>query len=678
VNNKSFNGVYLVTATLRKAIMECAGHETFQEAFDRTGRILNVMVAPVNSKAPARLLNYLTAPHVLIWSAALASSAVPGVFEPVPLLVREADGSIAPEEVSSKAGGKGSPVAVLYQDGSMDSDLPTAQLSELFNVNHFIVSQANPHSVLLSSLKMGVGASTHRHPLLGLAAACGTFVKDQLRAWLSNVVDVVAEAGGFPRSVLTRGLLQVLLQEYEGRETVDITIFPWRGDVSELTAATMLFDNPTRASLVHMISVSERNAWAKLPQVKAHCEVEVCLEQCVQHLRRQLIRQDASSLAAAQAGLAKAFFAGPAAGAADKAGLGGSVDASAHVHGSVPVAAASPTVAGGWVSVGPGASIPARGLGGGVSDGGGGGDGGGGDGDGSSDGTYSLGNEGAALHGQGHGPGHGAHGYEDRGFGFGCGGGAHKGGTAGSGISRVPSFFTSKSSSDLASLLGGAPKKPGIHAAAVTAAGTAAGKAAATAAATAAAAAGGWVPVGPGASLPARPSSGLGGGGFGGGGGRLDRGGGGGGGAAEVGDEYTAPLKGGTPPPPPAPASSNRPPHRPPATSLKSPAPLYSGHAIVDVSPLRRGSGSGGAGTPPSRPGSGGPSSGGCGPRTPTSGAAAWSWYANGRPSSSELLADRTAADAEDEANAEDGGSSDDEGDDGLFYSGRTGSITDE
>lgn len=54
-----------------------------QEAFDRTGRILNVMVAPVNSRAPARLLNYLTAPHVLIWSAALASSAVPGVFEPV-------------------------------------------------------------------------------------------------------------------------------------------------------------------------------------------------------------------------------------------------------------------------------------------------------------------------------------------------------------------------------------------------------------------------------------------------------------------------------------------------------------------------------------------------------------------------------------------------------------------
>jgi TAG lipase/steryl ester hydrolase/phospholipase A2/LPA acyltransferase len=32
-------------------------------------------------------------------------------------------------------------------DGSVDNDLPMAKLSELFNVNHFIVSQVNPHIV---------------------------------------------------------------------------------------------------------------------------------------------------------------------------------------------------------------------------------------------------------------------------------------------------------------------------------------------------------------------------------------------------------------------------------------------------------------------------------------------------------------------------------------------------
>ncbi len=29
----------------------------------------------------------------------------------------------------------------------MTADLPTARLSELFNVNHFVVSQTNPHAI---------------------------------------------------------------------------------------------------------------------------------------------------------------------------------------------------------------------------------------------------------------------------------------------------------------------------------------------------------------------------------------------------------------------------------------------------------------------------------------------------------------------------------------------------
>ena len=32
-------------------------------------------------------------------------------------------------------------------DGSVDNDLPMTRLSEMFNVNHFIVSQVNPHVV---------------------------------------------------------------------------------------------------------------------------------------------------------------------------------------------------------------------------------------------------------------------------------------------------------------------------------------------------------------------------------------------------------------------------------------------------------------------------------------------------------------------------------------------------
>ena len=66
--------------------MENVGLDTFQEAFDRTGRIINITVAPINAFEPPRLLNYLTAPHVCVWSATVASCAIPGVFDSVNLV----------------------------------------------------------------------------------------------------------------------------------------------------------------------------------------------------------------------------------------------------------------------------------------------------------------------------------------------------------------------------------------------------------------------------------------------------------------------------------------------------------------------------------------------------------------------------------------------------------------
>jgi TAG lipase/steryl ester hydrolase/phospholipase A2/LPA acyltransferase len=80
------------TEHFRNCLRLNVGNFTFQEAFDRTGRILNIVVTPQNPSDPPRLLNYLTAPHVLVWSAAVASSSLPGVFEANRLVVKEADG----------------------------------------------------------------------------------------------------------------------------------------------------------------------------------------------------------------------------------------------------------------------------------------------------------------------------------------------------------------------------------------------------------------------------------------------------------------------------------------------------------------------------------------------------------------------------------------------------------
>lgn len=112
------------------------------------GRILNVVVCAADTNEPPRVLNYLTAPGVLIWSAVAASSAFPGLFPAQDIRARNSRG----EEV------RFSSHALLgaerrWRDGSLEEDLPLQTLRELFNVNNFLVSQTNPHIVPILNFK---------------------------------------------------------------------------------------------------------------------------------------------------------------------------------------------------------------------------------------------------------------------------------------------------------------------------------------------------------------------------------------------------------------------------------------------------------------------------------------------------------------------------------------------
>ena len=66
----------------------------FLEAYQHTNRILNISVSPADSHQFPRLLNYLTAPNVLIRWAALASSAIPGLFVEIGRRLQAADGHV--------------------------------------------------------------------------------------------------------------------------------------------------------------------------------------------------------------------------------------------------------------------------------------------------------------------------------------------------------------------------------------------------------------------------------------------------------------------------------------------------------------------------------------------------------------------------------------------------------
>ena len=130
--------------TLRTALTRNMTAETFSEAYERTGRMLNISVSPTRHHQKPRVLNYRTAPNVVIIQACLASSAVPGLFPPVTLSQKNPAGEEVPYLASET-----------WVDGSIEGDLPKLRLSRLENVNHFIVSQTNPHVLPIVRVKSG-------------------------------------------------------------------------------------------------------------------------------------------------------------------------------------------------------------------------------------------------------------------------------------------------------------------------------------------------------------------------------------------------------------------------------------------------------------------------------------------------------------------------------------------
>nr|CAG8592636.1 13532_t:CDS:10 [Entrophospora candida] len=78
--------------SMRKNIPEM----TFQEAYNRTRRVLNITVSSSTVYEMPRLLNYLTAPNVLIWSAVAASCSIPLIYNSTPLMAKDKSGNIVP------------------------------------------------------------------------------------------------------------------------------------------------------------------------------------------------------------------------------------------------------------------------------------------------------------------------------------------------------------------------------------------------------------------------------------------------------------------------------------------------------------------------------------------------------------------------------------------------------
>uniref|UniRef100_A0A0D9V5Z6 PNPLA domain-containing protein n=1 Tax=Leersia perrieri TaxID=77586 RepID=A0A0D9V5Z6_9ORYZ len=266
---------------LQTLLRNLTSNLTFQEAYDMTGRILIVTVCSPRKHEPPRCLNYLTSPHVLIWSAVTASCAFPGLFEAQELMAKDRFGETVPFHAPFLLGLEERVAATTrrWRDGSLESDLPMKQLKELFNVNHFIVSQANPHIAPLLRLKEIIRAYGG-----SFAAKLAELVEMEVKHRCNQILEL-----GFPLG----GIAKLFAQDWEGDVTV---VMP-----ATLAQYSKIIQNPSYAELQKAANQGRRCTWEKLSAIRANCAIELSLDECVallNHMRR--LKRSAERAAASQ------------------------------------------------------------------------------------------------------------------------------------------------------------------------------------------------------------------------------------------------------------------------------------------------------------------------------------------------------------------------------------------
>jgi len=324
----------------RKTRKVVFGDLTFQEAFERSGgRVLNITVTSTLKYGAPVLLNHITAPHVVIWSAVCASSAMPGLLNAVQLLQKlprdqpqqqqqqqqynlressaddiypteseikdvasgteqvelqalhsprsESDGSVASDAPTLSVLKPFRDFGMAWSDGVIKNDIPTSLLSQLLNANFFIVSQMNPHVVpFLFESKGSSGNPNLRRRGRG-SGLRGGFIQStieallrlEMRKWLMLVqeMDLLPQIYGVDFS-------SFLLQTFTGT----VTISAQSRGLALLSEYARLLSDPSRNQMKEYLEHGARFTWPKICMIRNHYLLERTLDDCEHELRFRL------------------------------------------------------------------------------------------------------------------------------------------------------------------------------------------------------------------------------------------------------------------------------------------------------------------------------------------------------------------------------------------------------
>lgn len=234
----------------------CRGSLTFKEAYQLTGRILNVSTVPSDPHSPAILANYVTAPDCVIWSAVIASAAVPGILNPVVLMRKLPSGKLEPFSFGHK-----------WKDGSLRTDIPLKSLNTHFGVNFSIVSQVNPHvSLWFFSNRGTVGRPvTHRRGRGWRGGFFGSAIEQFIKLDLNKWLKVLRHLELLPRP-MGQDWSEVFLQRFSGT----ITIWP----KTCMSDFWNILTDPTMDRLARQITAGQLATWPKLKFVSNRMALE--------------------------------------------------------------------------------------------------------------------------------------------------------------------------------------------------------------------------------------------------------------------------------------------------------------------------------------------------------------------------------------------------------------------
>ena len=266
-------GTFMSNESLKRTLRANVGDITFEEAYHKSGRVLNIAVAYHCSGGGTEALhcNYITTPKVVVWSAVVASCSVPGLFSKSNLVSKDAAGDLISFNPAHTE---------RYFDGSIAGDIPTKRLRELFNIGFTIVSQTNPHVVPFvqrTRLPKGHVAIGKRSWLRRLRDLMVWFV----RYVVSELGHLFLVVGRLFPSVSGFFVYRLVDQFYTG----DITIWP---GVALIDYVGVIL-NPTQTFVRHALFRGQRKTWPHLNRISQCMIVETILKESREKARALLI-----------------------------------------------------------------------------------------------------------------------------------------------------------------------------------------------------------------------------------------------------------------------------------------------------------------------------------------------------------------------------------------------------